>query len=93
MCAPGIPAKGLPGWRCGFDAVVAARRSGFTELPCGTCGGPSWGWGVWAPVPTGVEKFEGSSEVNMVAEDGEIRYLEMMVCMRASRKPDSTLVA
>lgn len=81
--------SGLPGARCWLWAVVAARRSGLTEELCG--GGWSWGWGVWAPVPIGVEKLEGSSDVKIVALEGEMRYLEMMVCMRASRKPESLL--
>ena len=35
----------------------------------------------------GVEKFEGNSEVNIVAEEGEMRYLVWRVDMRASLKP------
>lgn len=50
-----------------------------------------WGWGWWrgvlAPVATGVERFEGSSEMNMVALEGEMRYLAVRVERRASLKP------
>lgn len=35
----------------------------------------------------GVEKFEGSSEVKIVAEEGEMRYLAIRVAMRASLNP------
>jgi hypothetical protein len=30
---------------------------------------------VFAPVAMGVEMFEGSSEVNIVADEGEMMYL------------------
>lgn len=48
-----------------------------------------WGWcrGVLAPVATGVERFEGSSEMNIVALEGEMRYLAVRVERRASLKP------
>ena len=46
-----------------------------------------WGRGVFVPVGPGVVKVEGSSEVNMVVEDGEIRYLAFRVPSKASRKP------
>ena len=74
----------------GFEAVVAARRSGFTPLPVGL-GGCEWGFGVLAPVGMGVEKVEGSSEVKMVAEDGEMIYLAARVERRASLKPGRLL--
>ena len=34
-----------------------------------------------------MEKLEGSSEVNIVALEGEMRYFELRVAMRASLKP------
>ena len=40
-----------------------------------------------APVASGVEKFDGSSEVKMVALEGEIRYLALIVAKRASLNP------
>jgi hypothetical protein len=43
--------------------------------------------GVWAPVPIGVERLEGSSEVKIVALEGEMRYLLVRVARRASLKP------
>lgn len=39
------------------------------------------------PVGPGVVKVEGSSEVNIVVEDGEMRYLAFRVPNKASRKP------
>ncbi len=36
----------------------------------------------------GVERFDGSSEVKIVAEDGEMRYLALRVARRASLKPN-----
>lgn len=39
------------------------------------------------PVATGVVKFEGSSEVNIVALEGEMRYRELRVAMSASLNP------
>jgi hypothetical protein len=42
---------------------------------------------VFAPVPVGVEIFDGNSEVNMVAEEGDIRYLENKIETSASLKP------
>ena len=41
-------------------------------------------------VGTGVVKFEGSSEVNIVAVDGERRYLALRVANRASLKPGTS---
>lgn len=41
-----------------------------------------------APVAMGVVKFEGSSEVKIVALGGEMRYLAFRVAARASLKPD-----
>jgi len=66
---------------------VAARRRGLTweEPPCG----PSCGCGVLAPVPVGVEMFEGISDVKIVAEEGEIMYFDCMVDKSASLKPVS----
>ena len=70
---------------------MAARRSGFTLGPC-ACGveleGP-WGCGcgVLAPVATGVERLDGSSEVKIVALEGEMRYFAWSVARRASLKP------
>ena len=40
-----------------------------------------------APVARGVEKLEGSSEVKIVAEEGEMRYFAVRVARRASLKP------
>lgn len=42
---------------------------------------------MFAPVARGVEKLEGSSEVKIVAEEGEMRYLAVRVAMRASLNP------
>lgn len=42
---------------------------------------------MFAPVPAGVERFDGSSEVNMVADDGEIKYLLLRVVKSASLNP------
>ena len=42
---------------------------------------------MFAPVARGVEKLEGSSEVKIVAEEGEMRYLAVSVAMRASLNP------
>lgn len=39
------------------------------------------------PVPEGVDMLEGISDVKIVAEDGEMRYLDWMVASRASLKP------
>lgn len=43
--------------------------------------------GVEAPVGRGVDTEEGSSEVKMLAEEGEILYFSMRVVRRASLKP------
>lgn len=51
---------------------MAAKRRGLTPEPPW---GPSWGCGVFVPVPAGVEILEGISDVKMVAEEGEMRYL------------------
>ena len=40
-----------------------------------------------APVANGVERLEGSSEVKIVAEDGDIRYLLLSTETSASLKP------
>ena len=61
-----------------MDAVVAATRSWFTfefadgrgKCPMGS--GESR-IGVWEPVPIGVERLDGNSDVNIVAEEGEMR--------------------
>ena len=42
---------------------------------------------MFAPVGTGVVKLDGSSEVNMVALEGDIRYLEFRVPTKASLNP------
>jgi hypothetical protein len=76
---------GIGGARAGFDAVVAASSSGLT--PDAWCVGAICGCGVLAPVPAGVLMFDGSSDVNIVALDGEIRYLLFSVARRASLKP------
>ena len=39
-------------------------------------------------MPIGVERFDGSSDVKMVAEDGDIRYLVLRVASRASLNPN-----
>ena len=41
---------------------------------------------------TGVVKLDGSSEVKMVALEGDIRYLEFSVPIKASLKPARLLV-
>jgi hypothetical protein len=38
-------------------------------------------------VPIGVDRFEGSSEVKIVAEEGDIRYFVFSVVRRASLNP------
>lgn len=43
---------------------------------------------MFAPVATGVVKLEGSSEVKIVALDGEIMYLPLSLPTRASLKPE-----
>lgn len=40
-----------------------------------------------APVAAGVVKLEGSSEVKIVVEEGEMRYLAWRVARSASLKP------
>jgi hypothetical protein len=77
------------GFRAGLEAVVAARRRGFTVDPVGRgcCPGGYSLCGVCAPVPIGVERLEGSSDVKIVAEDGEIIYLLLRVDIKASLKP------
>ena len=71
--------------------MVAARRRGLTPGPW--CeGGACWGWGVFAPVATGVVTLDGSSEVKMVALEGDMRYLEFKVPIKASLKPAHALV-
>ena len=42
---------------------------------------------MFAPVASGVDMLEGSSEVNIVALEGEMRYFELRVAIRASLKP------
>lgn len=75
------------GFSAGLEAVVAARSRGFTPTPWEVGGGPNSRWGVLVPVPMGVVRLEGSSDVNIVAEDGEMRYLEERVDISASLKP------
>ncbi len=41
---------------------------------------------------TGVVKLDGSSEVKMVALEGDMRYLEFRVPIKASLKPMRLLV-
>ena len=43
--------------------------------------------GVFAPVPMGVDTLDGISDVKIVAEDGETRYLVWMVWRSDSLKP------
>ena len=40
-----------------------------------------------APVPTGVVMFDGSSDVNIVADEGEMMYFDCIFARRASLKP------
>lgn len=47
---------------------------------------------MFAPVATGVVILDGSSEVKMVALDGEMRYLEFKVPTKASLNPARLLV-
>lgn len=72
------------GFRAGLEAVVAARRRGLTPWAPGSRNSR---WGVLVPVPMGVVRLEGSSEVNIVAEEGEMRYFVERVDMSASLKP------
>lgn len=44
------------------------------------------------PVPAGVETLDGISDVKMVADEGDTRYLAWIVCMRDSLKPEFVLV-
>ena len=67
--------------------MVAARRRGFTPCEVEVCGTCDCGCGVFVPVPMGVERLDGSSEVNIVAEDGDIRYFVVSDARRASLKP------
>ena len=69
-------------------AVVAARRRGFPPavgppgvvvvvvvvVPMREEEDEKWGWrrGVLAPVASGVERLDGSSEVKIVADEGEM---------------------
>lgn len=39
-------------------------------------------------MPIGVERFDGSSDVKMVADDGDIRYFVFRVASKASLKPN-----
>ena len=73
---------------------MAARRSGLTPeglllllllLWCDELWG--CGSGVLVRVGRGVVTVEGSSEVNIVVEEGEMRYRALRVPSRASRKP------
>ena len=41
----------------------------------------------------GVDMLEGSSEVKIVALDGEMRYFELIVARRASLKPEYALIS
>ncbi len=42
---------------------------------------------MFAPVPIGVEILDGISDVKIVAEDGETRYLAWIVWRSDSLKP------
>lgn len=77
------------GFKAGFEAVVAARRSGLTALAVGgACGvDENDAVGVMDPVPLGVARLEGSSLMNIVAELGETRYRLLSVVSRASLNP------
>jgi hypothetical protein len=79
------------GCNAGSEAVVAASRRGFTEelVGRGCCPGGYSLCGVCAPVPIGVERFDGSSDVKMVAEEGDIRYLVLSVASKASLNPET----
>ena len=44
---------------------------------------------MFAPVAPGVVKFDGNSEVKIVALEGEMRYFMFSVARRASLKPVS----
>jgi hypothetical protein len=44
---------------------------------------------VFAPVPVGVEILDGISEVKIVAEEGEMRYLFCRIPSSVSLKPMS----
>lgn len=48
---------------------------------------------MFAPVAVGVDRLEGSSEVKMVAEDGEMRYFDESRAMRDSLKPNTYLAS
>jgi hypothetical protein len=65
----------------GLAPTVAATRSGLGPEAFGRECWPS-GYsrvGVWEPVPKGVDMLDGSSEVNIVAEEGDIRYRDVIV--------------
>ena len=70
--------------------LVAATRRGLT--PCPPALGNEWpcpGMGVLVPgVATGVVKFDGNSEVKMVAVDGDRTYLELRTDNRLDVKPE-----
>lgn len=82
---------------------MAARRRGLTPGPGPWWdvvvvvvvdddeGGWCWGCGVFAPVATGVVMLDGSSEVKIVALDGEMRYREFRVATKASLKPNASI--
>ena len=66
---------------------MAAKRRGLT--PDGPWWAEGWGRGVFVPVGPGVVKVEGSSDVNIVFDEGEMRYLAFKVASRASLKPEN----
>lgn len=76
------------------EFVVAARSNGLTPLPppkegsacCPTVNDPPTD-GVCAPVPIGVDKLDGNSDVKIVALEGEIKYFVVSVLKSASRNP------
>lgn len=70
---------GLPEW-------VAATRRGLTPWPAAGYPGVIWLGVVVPPVETGVAKFEGISDVNMLAE-GERMNFCVMVPSRDCVKP------
>lgn len=86
-----LGAAGEPGYGGTCPPVVAASSIGFTPdpPPCeGIPGGSMcWGCGVFIPVAIGVDMFDGISDVNIVAEEGEMRYLACRWAMRASVNP------
>ena len=75
---------------CWFACLVAATSSGLTPCAAGWCiacaGWPGTGVLV-PPVCKGVEKLDGSSEVKIVAVEGDRVYLVAKVDKSACVKP------